>query len=241
MKRDKKSIDNISTEGVTAQQLLIQCRYLQTTIPQSFHLSKEQISDAINDTIIKILEKMEQGVVNKYDYQEFKNYLYISLKNHLLQEYIKANRQKNKPAFDIDILDEDMFPTQEQDEIYVYNDLMNKYKPLLYEIINGLAETKKNIVLDYINGDRRVDICKRYNISKQHIYNTIRGVKRELIRRTNPIKEIQKIKPKRKPRQYIKKEYIKRTSNGRIGTKQTEETKLKISQSLKKFYNEKEK
>lgn len=238
MKCDKKIIENIPPEGVTAEQLLSHCKYLQTTIPQSFNLTKEQINDAITNTVLKILKKMNEGFVNSTDYQQFKNYLYITLKNALLQEYHKSTRKKIIPTEDIDKFDDDIISTQEVDDKYIYNNLIETYKPFLYEIINKLPGTKKDIATDYLRGDKRIDIAKKYNITKQQIHNIIRKIKRELIKKTLPQPE-PKPKPTPKPKVYRKREYKKRISNGRWGHKLSPETKQKISESLKRYYNEK--
>jgi hypothetical protein len=150
-------------------------KFLYPTIKINFVLSYDEIIYAIHDSTIKILDKMNEGKVNKYDYQQFKNYLYITLKNNITQRYVKTLRQKNIPNMSNTELDEDfMGGTTEDDNNYVKNDTITYQRNTL---LNRLDGEQKEIVIDYMNYTTQKDLATKYNKSKKAISYHINKLK----------------------------------------------------------------
>jgi hypothetical protein len=171
----EKVIKNICpVNGVTAEQLIKQMKFLYPTIKIHSTLSYDEIIFAIHDATIKILDKMNDGKVNKYDYQQFKNYLYITLKNTLTQRYVKTLRQKNRPHNTIELESDYMIGTTEQDDNYTHNDTITYQRNTL---LNHLDGEKKDMIIDYINFIPQKDLAIKYNKSKKMISYTIHKIK----------------------------------------------------------------
>lgn len=173
----EKVIKNINQEtGVTAEQLIKQMKFLYPTIKISSVLPYDEIIYAIHDSTIKILDKMNEGKVNKYDYQQFKNYLYITLKNNITQRYVKTQRQKNIPNMSNTELDEDfMGGTTQQDDNYTHNNTITYQRKTL---LNNLEGEQKDIIIDYMNFTLQKDLATKYNKSKKAISYIIKKTKK---------------------------------------------------------------
>lgn len=172
----EKVIKNINQEiGVTAEQLIKQMKFLYPTIKISSVLSYDEIIYAIHDSTIKILDKMNEGKVNKYDYQQFKNYLYITLKNTLTQRYVKTLRQKNRPHNTIELESDYMIGTTDQDDNYTHNNTITYQRKTL---LNNLDGEQKDIIIDYMNFTLQKDLATKYNKSKKAINYIIKKTKK---------------------------------------------------------------
>ena len=172
----EKVIKNICpVNGVTAEQLIKQMKFLYPTIKIHSTLSYDEIVYAIHDATIKILDKMNEGKVNKFDYQQFKNYLYITLKNTLTQRYVKTQRQKNRPHNTIELESDYMAGTTDDDDNYVKNDTLSYQRNTLLNYLDG---EQKEIIIDYINYTTQKDLAIKYNKSKKAINYHINKLKK---------------------------------------------------------------
>lgn len=85
--KNEKTIKNIDPEkGVTPEQLLNHLHQIFYTVPNAKYLSDDEKNFVINDTVIAIYKKMEEGKVNKFDYFEFRSYLFQSFVNNINQK-----------------------------------------------------------------------------------------------------------------------------------------------------------
>jgi hypothetical protein len=172
----EKVIKNINQEtGVTAEQLIKQMKFLYPMIKIHSALPYDEIIFAIHDATIRILDKMNEGKVNKYDYQQFKNYLFITLKNVLTQRYVKTQRQKNRPHNTIELEPDYMIGTTDDDDNYVKNDTITYQRNTL---LNHLEGEQKEIIIDLMNYTTQKDLAIKYNKSKKAISYHINKLKK---------------------------------------------------------------
>lgn len=70
-----------------------------------YNLDRHERETVINDTILRILEKENQGIINLDDFETYKNYAFISLKNHInyVFEYKKRKCRINNFNFSEEI------------------------------------------------------------------------------------------------------------------------------------------
>jgi len=57
-----------------------------------YHIDQHQRDTVLNDTILKLLEKEEQGLISLDNLDEFKAYAFVSLKNHINRQFEYKNR-----------------------------------------------------------------------------------------------------------------------------------------------------
>jgi len=57
-----------------------------------YHIDQHQRDTVLNDTILKLLEKEEQGIISLDNLDDFKAYAFISLKNHINRQFEYKNR-----------------------------------------------------------------------------------------------------------------------------------------------------
>lgn len=80
MVRNERIIKNIDQEhGVTAEQLLNHFNKIVNTIPAAKFLNNEQKQSAVHDTVVAVKKKMDEGILDKYDYQKFRGYIFKAL------------------------------------------------------------------------------------------------------------------------------------------------------------------
>jgi hypothetical protein len=176
----KQIIENIAEDGVTIQQLIKQSKYLQTTMPVSFSLTEEEITDCITDTVIKVHNKMVENKVDKYDYEEFKNYLYISLKNSFTQKTRTNTRKKMVFESIDDYVDMDY---KYIDENFEKQDEINyKIYVLFSKILPKFEPEIQAIMIDLLNGMERQAIYLKYNIGRSQLSYIKKRIKRKINR-----------------------------------------------------------
>jgi hypothetical protein len=148
----KQTITQIcQVRGVTVSQLLSQAEYLIRTIPASYQLDDHQKQTAINDAVIYIWNKMEAGEVNKYDYNQFKDYLFVTLKNQLIKEGEKDKQKRYQPvvrSIDSDDLKDthyEPYTTNVQDQIDTHTQMA-----ILAKYINQLSDKDRKAIQTFI-------------------------------------------------------------------------------------------
>jgi RNA polymerase sigma factor (sigma-70 family) len=173
MKKDKRIIENINQEtGVNISQLHEQCHYLITTIPNIWMMHEHDINDAINDAILSIWDKMQQGHVNKTDYQQFKDYLYITLKNNVYKIWDKKQQRRNLLENGTIICIENPEEwNKEIDSIDLDKDEKQYQLDILKKALAYLPKHKQSWLNDYIDGMTPAQVQKKYNLTKMQFHN----------------------------------------------------------------------
>jgi RNA polymerase sigma factor (sigma-70 family) len=155
-----KSINNIDPiKGVTPEQLFEYCKeYLVTTLPSSFTLTPDEVTDAISNTVLAMMTQFESGKVNSTNYAEFKNYLFISLKNNI--GAMHTNKKKNIKDFfrgGYKVMDYEDFDIEQLGDYSNINERENQkeyiQQVMLFEkAFEVLTDDEKNIIQQYLNG-----------------------------------------------------------------------------------------
>ena len=207
-------INNICPyQGVTVNQLLDQCNYLIKTMKESLQLDTIEQQTVINDAVLFVYQKMEEGKVDKYDYSKFKGYLFIALKNEVLKSIISKDFKKNqvfaKTTVEIEDLDESQHQTLELDE--GDDDDKKRQKQIFKSVLQTFNEIEQYIITtedtyrmimanhtDY-NKQRIANLRRSFKTKCQKLYNTTTN---KQIQFQKPIKKIER-KPKIKMKEQI--------------------------------------
>lgn len=234
-----RTITNIcQVNGVSPEQLLDQCRYLIRTIPASYGLSSEDIATAINDAVTYVWLKMQQGVLPKYDYSQFKGYLYLTLKNEVFKAYNKNNTHQSFMISDIELENADFdhniqysYTLKEGDD-----DDKLKQRQIMKQALSGFSSIEQYIIT---TEDSYKIIMSRYpEYHKQRIANLRRTYFnrcRKAYNKPLPTKRItQRIKKGRRKKNELKQQVIELYSQGL--TKQKIAQHLNVSKSLISYY-----
>lgn len=94
-----KDIDPV--HGVTPNQLYEHCSAIVRTIPSSMYLDEHQQNDAVSNAVLKIKKKMDEGKLDKYNYYNFRGYLFTVLTNSVYLENKKKLYRRNEPTLKV--------------------------------------------------------------------------------------------------------------------------------------------
>lgn len=140
-----KNIPNIdSINGVTANQLFEYISELILPMKRQYQfiqtLDEHQIQTAVNNAVIKIINKMTEGIVDKYNFNLFKDYCYISFSNELkaISKSLKYNQnQFNNSFISIDIKVDNNYTLE---ETYADDDTSIENKLIKEELFNKMTK-----------------------------------------------------------------------------------------------------
>lgn len=76
--------------------LLNQIKYLSTKIKGYAKIDKHKMQSLINDTFLKLLEKERNGIIKLDNYEEYKGYMFISIKNAIYRHFKYQKSLKGK-------------------------------------------------------------------------------------------------------------------------------------------------
>ncbi|RZK12898.1 MAG: sigma-70 family RNA polymerase sigma factor [Flavobacterium sp.] len=178
----KKTIINIDPiNGVTPNQLFDQCQYLVKTLKESYQLNEEEIQESINDTVIAIYKMMESGKVPKFSYEDFKGYLFISLKRQLIHRHNQRKGVRNlfhskhaelQPTFEDAFIDEsNYFETNE-----AYQTSLTK-EELISKAISSLSEQDKLLIEDSLSSRFLKPLLRKHKVTMFGYQNVIQKMK----------------------------------------------------------------
>ena len=97
-------------------QLQQQLKHLVKTITQCNFINKEDKDDIIQDTFVKIVQKMNDGTLSD-DFNEIKGYTFITIRNFCLRHKEKGDRMSFVSILDEILPEEEESPLDE--ELYV--------------------------------------------------------------------------------------------------------------------------
>lgn len=180
MKRIIKNIDPIS--GVTPEELLKQCEYLFQTFPSTNNISETDRWDIISNTVVKTYQKMKDGFLSSTNYEEFKNYLFITMSNNIKLHFNNKARYKNRwlDYIEIDETFNNMYSYQN------YNFENEDFKKYVMEVTKRTIQTfkdkEKKIMIDYINGIPQTEIAKKLGVTKNAIHRIVKKLREKVQR-----------------------------------------------------------
>jgi hypothetical protein len=61
--------------------------HLATKIPGYYHLDRHERQSSINDTLLNLLKKETEGKIELNDYETYKGYMFISIKNSINRHF----------------------------------------------------------------------------------------------------------------------------------------------------------
>lgn len=160
---------------VTPETLHQQLCKLAKHIPLARQFDEHTRQTVINDVCISLLQRMSDGKLPSDDYDAYKNYAFISLKNQFIEIYNKRKR-------DIMATTEDVQDTPLISTTGIYNENTDEeaeqYKKVQLVIQNALSEPEKKLLYDvmyntsnnsakYIIHANGVDQNKYYRLLKK--------------------------------------------------------------------------
>lgn len=146
--KNEKKIENIADTGVTAEQLYNHLTTIVRTIPETKFLDDEQIMSVVTDTTVAVHQQMFNGKVPKYNYDDFRSYLFFALRNNIYRENKKKQYKKNIPFTKSCEIDETV-----EESVTTSNSALSK---LDKDDLNKLLQTKlksikmKPRIIEYI-------------------------------------------------------------------------------------------
>lgn len=181
--------------GVTGTQLYDQCQYLidplcaTNTIFQV--LDDDTIQIAVHDTVKLTMKSMESGKVNKYDYEQFKMYLYSTFYWKLKTAHRKHIGVHTKnTGLTLEYLD--VFHNDVIDDAMTFEDIdqNNQKIKLLHQAINNLPQLERSIITDYINDIPIVQLKNKYCITDAGFRKIIALLRFKLNKGRDPLSKI---------------------------------------------------
>lgn len=182
-----KIINNINPiEGVTAEQLYTYCQLLIKPIMKQLSFIKEldihQVNQAINDTVLYTFNKMQLGEIDKYNFNNFKNYIYVGLTNNLKKVKVTQSthsNQFNSSFISIDDDNEKNYHDTIADTNYqVIDDTNLNY---LFEAIQMLKENDRIIINSIIKEkDYFVRVLNKFGKDKNYYVTLIKRLKKNV-------------------------------------------------------------
>lgn len=176
-----KNIDPIN--GVTLIQLWNQLKYLAIKTPQSYMLSDVEISDAVTDVSMKVFNKMQSGNVDKFVYETFKNYLFISLKNELQHIINKRYNVSSGVTYTIELNDELKVPNFDENDSDILNEKMEIFKLAILK----LSPADQQLVQQYFDKGNFYQVMRENNLHKSYTAK----IKKEIIFQAKKIAHLQ--------------------------------------------------
>jgi len=179
----EKTITNICPiSGVTAAQLLDQCKYLIKAIPASFGLDMYELNDVINDTVMKVLDKMQAGKVPKFNYEDYKDYLFMALKTNINRMYHNRKYLLNNITNDISLSLDTDDESESVIDIAVYDsdrlESADNIK-LIQTLAKQLSDLERAAIDDFLNGLTPNEIDEKYG-KKRFYYHITRKLANEV-------------------------------------------------------------
>ena len=144
-----------------------------------YNLNLDDKKDAIQDVILKIYQKEIEGVLSP-NLNDNKNYIFITLKNHINQ-VVKVNKRFS-PA---DV--EDIFTTPDIPDFFdIINS--NQERDILIRYFNENTWTAREMLIipRVLEGKSAIEISKELNVSRYVVHSTISNFKTKIRERFYP-------------------------------------------------------
>lgn len=191
-----RSITNIDLiNGVTPQQLIDQAWYLIRTIKGINQLDEIEQEDVVHIAVASVWQKMNEGLVPKYNYDYFKGYFFIAIRNFAYTALRKKNAIKEVEY------NEEYVVIDEGYELSYDESPEGKMKMKIVEnIISTYKEEYQVMIKDYLAGKKQIEITTKYAKSKSYFLLILYRIKDEIARikfeiKSKKIKEIAKKLP----------------------------------------------
>lgn len=201
MKEDKSpSIDINPIIGVTPEQLLIKTEYLLGTMIKSFGLNDMEKNIIINDSVISVFSKMNENKVPRFDYEDFKGYLFITIKANVAKAY--QTRAIARNAFHLGFEPMEVLQNSDTEET-IRQDYEPSYQPeldkeieetfikqtkLVNKAISMLSVLKQQMILEVLAGASNIAVCRKYKKCETYI----NGIREEIKRKVAVLVEAEK-------------------------------------------------
>ncbi len=151
-----KDIDPVL--GVTPKQLHEHCSAIVRTIPASLYLDDEEVQTAVNDAVINLVKKMDAGILDKFNYMDFRSYMFRTLTN-MVYAHNNKKKYKRNAIFEKPSPIEDV---QEAFSISPYTAMDTRDdKQVLAELISKLPKEKQRFLKFYMENDFSMEECYR--------------------------------------------------------------------------------
>jgi len=169
MKKKFPVIENICPiNGVTPEQLYNYCQYLFARIEGNEKLNEHDKLTAIGNTVLTTYNKMKAGDVPKFIFEDFKGYLFVSLKNQILAYFQLQKTRSNKIFDNFEEVENIQPPT-------IHNYFTSSLDFQVF--IKSLSKTQKKITDFLLAGYRQKDIVKELQVNKHYVSNVVARIK----------------------------------------------------------------
>ena len=141
---------------------------LSKVIPQAHQLDRHQLITAVNDAFMKLIEKEQEGVINLDEYDHYKGYMFITIRNAIFRnfQYQKTLKGESEQIF---------FESSIHQEPCVYLDVVSDIRYL----VNKLPPIQRAVYRWFKRGWTYSEIARAFGwgISKvQRILHQVRKV-----------------------------------------------------------------
>jgi hypothetical protein len=152
-------------------------KYINSLFNQYFNkyrMSNENKEDLIQDIIIKLFKKEQEGVLSP-EIEKNKNYVFISIRNEIhYRLYTKKNLVDYKPEFNEDMISFNPTIEQEIDKGIRYKQLQSVFKS------KDFNSTEKELLFHILTGKEPSSLTEELNLEKVEIYKIYGNLKNKL-------------------------------------------------------------
>lgn len=175
-------IENISSSGVTIEQLFNQAHYFIYCVPSTLGLTEHEKITIANDAAMNIHKKMLEGTVNNTEYDQFKNYLFSCVRyaaNSLWKKKHSNSKYNIHNRLDpLDQIDDLAIEEPEESEIErIYQ------QQIFFKALEKLPSLKKEMAKQLLEGKSARSLSTKYNKSKHFVeaipYQIYKIIKKE--------------------------------------------------------------
>lgn len=149
-------------------------KYINSLFNQYFNkyrMSIENKEDLIQDIIIKLFKKEQEGVLSS-EIEKNKNYIFISLKNEITYRlYTKKNLIDYREYYDEDFISFNSTIEQDIDKGIRYSQLQSIFKS------KDFNDIEKNILFTVMIGNEPSTLCDELKLDKKEIYKIYGNLK----------------------------------------------------------------
>jgi hypothetical protein len=166
MKVSKIKYNGAQVYNNLPHKFLVEMRHLAPTIPELYYLNDEQRDMAINDAVVQFNQAVIKKNIDTSDYQNYKNYQYIVLKNSIKRINIRVNlTKKSQITENVDVeldvmIDEDNFEIK--------------------QLIQQLNDEEKNIINKLIQGYIWPEIAKEKGWDRNQLTKYMKKLRKKL-------------------------------------------------------------
>lgn len=163
---------------ITSNQLYAEIKQLAPHIPAYHQLDQDNRISILTDTFLSIQKKMIDGKIPSDTYNNYKDYMFISLKNNIMKRHnwrnktLKGQQSQNW----MEELPPSLLPSNNQNSV-----IISQYK----QILNLIPIDHKAMLRWYYRGWTILEVANAFGCSKSNVDRIFRKTRKLLIKIVN--------------------------------------------------------